>query len=264
MMSSGGPGRKLATPRQRTARPSSGSSTGRSRTGLPHLQSGRMSMSHANMNFAPHHAKSFSAPVPMTFAPANSTGQPGSVEDEENSSRRPTPPRSARPGSTDAEPIQPGKGANYIIYTEFALRAAHTQLSVYIWPKTKYNWSAGGSLFISMYACVHFDYFLKIAICCTNQCAFSEGLSPEAQQSIDAAKDAMAKSKSIRKEIAEAVDHTHRMQVAAHSAVNEGLTRKLAQTVTLSVSHWNYCSCTRPRTQNYCSVTNNGALYTSR
>lgn len=53
---------------------------------------------------------------------------------------------------------------------------------------------------------------------------------------MDAAKEAMAKSKVIRREIAEATDHTHRMQVAAHAAVNEGLTRKLAQTVTLTVS----------------------------
>ena len=135
MMSSGGPGSKLATPRQRTARPSSGSSTGRSRTGLPHLQSGRMSMSHANMNFAPHHAKSFSAPVPMTFAPANSTGQPGSVEGEENGSRRPTPPRSARPGSTDAEPVQPGIG-NIHFYDIYTKNSTHT--AQYIWPKTKY------------------------------------------------------------------------------------------------------------------------------
>ena len=53
---------------------------------------------------------------------------------------------------------------------------------------------------------------------------------------MDAAKEAMARSKVIRREITEAIDHTHRMQVAAHAAVNEGLTRKLAQTVTLTVS----------------------------
>ena len=53
---------------------------------------------------------------------------------------------------------------------------------------------------------------------------------------MDAAMESMAKSKVIRKEVMEAIDHTHRMQMAAHSAVNEGLVRKLAQTVTLSVS----------------------------
>ena len=52
---------------------------------------------------------------------------------------------------------------------------------------------------------------------------------------MEAAMEAMAKSKAIRKEIVEVIDHTHRMQIAAHSAVNEGLVRKLAQTVTLTV-----------------------------
>ena len=62
-----------------------------------------------------------------------------------------------------------------------------------------------------------------------------DALSPESQQSIDAAMEAMAKSKAIRKEVVEVIDHTHRMQIAAHSAVNEGMVRKLAQTVTLTV-----------------------------
>ena len=65
---------------------------------------------------------------------------------------------------------------------------------------------------------------------------FAESLSPEVQQSMDAAMEAMAKSKAIRKEVIEVIDHTQRMQAAAHSAVNEGLVRKLAQTVTLTVS----------------------------
>ena len=65
---------------------------------------------------------------------------------------------------------------------------------------------------------------------------FAESLSPEVQQSMDAAMEAMAKSKAIRKEVIEVIDHTQRMQTAAHSAVNEGLVRKLAQTVTLTVS----------------------------
>jgi hypothetical protein len=67
-------------------------------------------------------------------------------------------------------------------------------------------------------------------------------LSSESLQSINAAMEAMAKSKAIRKEIVEVIDHTHRMQVAAHSAVNEGLVSKLAQTVTLTVRT---CTCTQ-------------------
>ena len=65
--------------------------------------------------------------------------------------------------------------------------------------------------------------------------SWTDALSPESQQSMEAAMEAMAKSKAIRKEIVEVIDHTHRMQIAAHSAVNEGLVRKLAQTVTLTV-----------------------------
>ena len=50
------------------------------------------------------------------------------------------------------------------------------------------------------------------------------------------AADAISTSQSIRKEVNNAIDHTDRLQKAAHSSVNEGLTRKLAQTVTMSVS----------------------------
>ena len=50
------------------------------------------------------------------------------------------------------------------------------------------------------------------------------------------AADDISTSQSIRKEVINAIDHTDRLQKAAHSSVNEGLTRKLAQTVTMSVS----------------------------
>ena len=50
------------------------------------------------------------------------------------------------------------------------------------------------------------------------------------------AKEAISNSQSIRREVADAIDHTERLQRAAHSSVNEGLTRKLAQTVTMTVS----------------------------
>ena len=50
------------------------------------------------------------------------------------------------------------------------------------------------------------------------------------------AREAISQSQTIRREVADAVDHTERLQKAAHSSVNEGLTRKLAQTVTMAVS----------------------------
>lgn len=50
------------------------------------------------------------------------------------------------------------------------------------------------------------------------------------------ASEAVSKSKMIRDELYSAISHTWQMQKAAHASVNEGLTRKLAQTVTLTVS----------------------------
>lgn len=47
--------------------------------------------------------------------------------------------------------------------------------------------------------------------------------------------EAISASQSIRKEVAEVIQQTNHLQKAAHSSVNEGLTRKLAQTVTLTV-----------------------------
>lgn len=67
-------------------------------------------------------------------------------------------------------------------------------------------------------------------------CGPYEALNPEAQQSMLLAREAISQSQTIRREVADAVDHTDRLQKAAHSSVNEGLTRKLAQTVTMTVS----------------------------
>ena len=53
---------------------------------------------------------------------------------------------------------------------------------------------------------------------------------------MSAAAEAISQSRLLRQEAASAIDHTHRMQEAAHEAVNETLIRKIAQTVTLTVS----------------------------
>ena len=50
-----------------------------------------------------------------------------------------------------------------------------------------------------------------------------------------AASEAVSRSRVIRQEAASVIDHTHRMQQAAHDAVNEMLVRKIAQTITLTV-----------------------------
>ena len=60
-------------------------------------------------------------------------------------------------------------------------------------------------------------------------------LSPEALQAMVRASEATSNSRLIRQQLYSAIDHTQRKQEAAHSSVNEGLTRKLAQTVTLTV-----------------------------
>ena len=61
-------------------------------------------------------------------------------------------------------------------------------------------------------------------------------MTPDALQSMTLASDARGKSQGIRQELHKAIEQTQRLQQASHDTVNEGLTRKLAQTVTLTVS----------------------------
>ena len=63
-----------------------------------------------------------------------------------------------------------------------------------------------------------------------------EAISVEAMQAMTLAGEVILRSREIRREAANAIDHTQRLQEAAHEAVNENVIKKIAQTVTLMVS----------------------------
>lgn len=50
------------------------------------------------------------------------------------------------------------------------------------------------------------------------------------------ASEVILRSREVRREAANAIDHTQRLQEAAHESVNEHIIKKIAQTVTLTVS----------------------------
>ena len=59
--------------------------------------------------------------------------------------------------------------------------------------------------------------------------------SPESQDSVHQAVEAISKSQEIRRELRQVIDQNKVSQTTAHDTVNDGLTRKLAETVTLTV-----------------------------
>ena len=71
---------------------------------------------------------------------------------------------------------------------------------------------------------------------CPSLAGPNDALSPEALQAMMLGSEAVSKSRVIRQELYTAIDRTKFSQQAAHASVNEGITRKLAQTVTLTVS----------------------------
>ena len=60
--------------------------------------------------------------------------------------------------------------------------------------------------------------------------------TPECARVISAATEARERSVNLRKEVAEAIEQTVKLQQAAHHSVNDGLTQKVAETVTMRVS----------------------------
>ncbi|XP_067056944.1 tektin-like protein 1 [Acropora muricata] len=57
--------------------------------------------------------------------------------------------------------------------------------------------------------------------------------TPECARVISTAAEARKRSSNLRKEVAEAIEQTVKLQKAAHQSVNDGLTQKIAETVTM-------------------------------
>ena len=102
----------LPTPRTRTLRPNSAS---RSRLSSPHSRA-KLSSSRSSVNLASRHSKSFSAPVPISFArdlttvteiASGGSDMVGEGEEGGSVARQQTPPKSAR-SRVDGESSQIG------------------------------------------------------------------------------------------------------------------------------------------------------------
>ena len=59
--------------------------------------------------------------------------------------------------------------------------------------------------------------------------------TPEVQQAMSISADARKRSFSLRKEVADAIDQVQKLQKEAHRSVNDGLTKKVAETVAVKV-----------------------------
>lgn len=56
--------------------------------------------------------------------------------------------------------------------------------------------------------------------------------TPEAAQAINLSEDAIKRSQILRQEVADAIDETQKLQKAAHKSVNDGLTKKVSESIT--------------------------------
>jgi len=56
--------------------------------------------------------------------------------------------------------------------------------------------------------------------------------TPEAAESINLTEDAIKRSQILRQEVADAIEETQKLQKAAHKSVNDGLTKKVSESIT--------------------------------
>ena len=62
--------------------------------------------------------------------------------------------------------------------------------------------------------------------------------TPEVAEAMSLANDAKQRSILLRKGVAEAIEQTTKLQSAAHKSVNDGLTKKISETITMKVWHF--------------------------
>lgn len=67
--------------------------------------------------------------------------------------------------------------------------------------------------------------------------------TPEVDRCLLAGKDAQIRSAVLRRETAEIIDKTERIQRAVHQSVNDGVVQKIAETVTLKVCWLSWLLC---------------------
>lgn len=60
--------------------------------------------------------------------------------------------------------------------------------------------------------------------------------TPETEQALADASDARGRSAYLRRELKDSIERTEKLTQAAHKSVNDGMTQKLSETVTLKVS----------------------------
>ena len=59
--------------------------------------------------------------------------------------------------------------------------------------------------------------------------------TPEADQSVSVATEAIQRSQTLLKEVADFIDHTTKVQKDIHKSVNDGITKKASESIAMKV-----------------------------